>query len=98
VVEGGLVEYLEGVFQCVFEVGEEAGAEDAVDEAVVAGEGESKSSVGVGVVVFVEDVLAEDLADGEDGDVGGVDDGGEFFDAVGAEVGDGEGAVGVFVR
>ena len=93
----GLVEGLEGVFQGVFEIGEEAGAEDAVNEAVVAGEGQAEGGMGMGGVAFVKEVLSQHPAYGEDGGVGRVDDGGEFFDAIGAKVGDGEGAVGVFL-
>jgi hypothetical protein len=72
-------------------------AEQAVDDAVVAGERERHALTDDDFVLF-DHGLFDGGADGEDGGVGWVDDRAESIDARHTEIGDAEGAAGKFSR
>src|SRR5204863_5109709 len=81
----------------VLQAGEKAGGGGAVDGPVVDGQGERHGG-GDGDLVVAHDRLADGFADGEDGGLRRVDDGGELADAGHGEDADGVGAAGQFVR
>mmetsp|Transcript_23981 Transcript_23981/g.77162 ORF Transcript_23981/g.77162 Transcript_23981/m.77162 type:complete len:503 (-) Transcript_23981:31-1539(-) len=86
-----------GFFDEAFEGLEPLGADGAVDDAVVGGEGGDEGGLeGVGLVPLGGgDELVFDGAEGEGAGLGAVDDGRRGGDAEGAEVAEGEGARGV---
>ena len=82
-----------GLLEQLLERGEVARAGGAVDHPVVAGE-EERQALADDDPVVLHDRLLHRRADGEDGGVGRVDDGGEPLDAHHAEIGDAERAAG----
>jgi len=64
---------------------------------MIAAEGDAHPVADLDLVALVDHGLFDDCPDCEDRGLGGIDDGAELFDAVGAEVGDSDGASRVFV-
>ncbi len=85
-----------GFLEHGFEGLEKFGGGRAVDDAVVGAEGE-REHVADDDLAVADDGALLGGADGEDGDLGRIDDGAEFADAEGAQVADGEGRAGHLV-
>ena len=88
----GLGEQQPGFFEHGLDCGEKLSGGGAVEHAVVGGEGERGQGAGDEGAVGGDDRAGGDAADGQDGGLGRVDDGGEVVDAVHTQVGEGEGA------
>ena len=75
---------------------EEVGSYRSVHDAVVAGESEVEAQAGLDFVIH-HDGLLDDVAHRKNGCLRGVDDGVERVDAIGSQVGDGDGAAIEFI-
>ena len=87
-----------GIPEGVLEGRQQLGSQRAVDDAVIAGQGDGHHTGEGDAAVLLLDRLAPDRADGEDGGVRRVDDGGEFANAIHAEIGNRGGAALILVR